>query len=172
MLITEHLGLQKPESNETFDIEHQNSNMNLIDEAIKDIDEYIVVNKSDIAKLLERYNSEADWIVEQDTEGIWTYRKWNSGLAECWGRRGSTSYAMTSTSGNGYYTSGNINLPSGLFTSITSAVSDRSGGTTANGLVSTNVRTCDTSTLSYFIWNTLSSTLDVDVAFEVKGRWK
>lgn len=28
----------------------------------------------------------ADYIVEQGTSGIWTYRKWNSGIAECWGR--------------------------------------------------------------------------------------
>ena len=27
-----------------------------------------------------------DWIVEQGTSDIWTYRKWNSGLAEYWGR--------------------------------------------------------------------------------------
>lgn len=27
----------------------------------------------------------ADYVVEQGTSGIWTYRKWNSGLAECWG---------------------------------------------------------------------------------------
>lgn len=27
----------------------------------------------------------ADFIVEQGTSGIWTYRKWNSGIAECWG---------------------------------------------------------------------------------------
>jgi hypothetical protein len=26
-----------------------------------------------------------DYIVEQGTSGIWTYRKWNSGTAECWG---------------------------------------------------------------------------------------
>ena len=28
----------------------------------------------------------ADYVVEQGTSGIWTYRKWNSGIAECWGR--------------------------------------------------------------------------------------
>ena len=28
-----------------------------------------------------------DYIIEQGTEGIWTYRKWNSGIAECWGIR-------------------------------------------------------------------------------------
>ena len=27
-----------------------------------------------------------DYIVDQGTSGIWTYRKWNSGIAECWGR--------------------------------------------------------------------------------------
>lgn len=26
----------------------------------------------------------ADYVVAQGTSGIWTYRKWNSGIAECW----------------------------------------------------------------------------------------
>lgn len=26
-----------------------------------------------------------DFLVEQGTDGIWAYRKWNSGIAECWG---------------------------------------------------------------------------------------
>lgn len=30
-------------------------------------------------------SSAIDYIVEQSTSGIWTYRKWNSGIAECWG---------------------------------------------------------------------------------------
>ena len=25
-----------------------------------------------------------DFVVEQGTSGSWTYRKWNSGIAECW----------------------------------------------------------------------------------------
>lgn len=29
---------------------------------------------------------EADFVVQQGTSGIWTYRKWNSGLAEYWGK--------------------------------------------------------------------------------------
>ena len=28
-----------------------------------------------------------DYIVEQGASGIWTYRKWNSGIAECWGNK-------------------------------------------------------------------------------------
>ena len=33
----------------------------------------------------------ADYIIEQGTSGAWTYRKWNSGIAECWGHFGTTS---------------------------------------------------------------------------------
>lgn len=28
----------------------------------------------------------SDYVVEQGVNGIWTYRKWESGIAECWGR--------------------------------------------------------------------------------------
>lgn len=73
MNLTTNLGLQKPNQNETFDIDVQNSNMDIIDE-------FAVIAKSDLEKLLARYNSEADWVIEQKTSGIWTYRKWNSGL--------------------------------------------------------------------------------------------
>jgi hypothetical protein len=34
-----------------------------------------------------KFNNKAmgDFVTEQGTRGIWTYRKWNSGLTECWG---------------------------------------------------------------------------------------
>lgn len=115
-----------------------------------------------------------DYITDTGTSGIWTYRKWNSGIAECWGRKGSQNYNMTTISGNGYYSSAGetVALPAGLFTSITSATSDRCGGTTENGLVSTNIRSVSNNQLAYFVWNTVSGTLNVDIAFMVKGRWK
>ena len=60
-----------------------------------------------------------DYIVEKGTEGIWTWRKWNSGMAECWGVS-----TVTPTSWNAW---GNLyesypymasqNFPSGLFIS-------------------------------------------------------
>lgn len=43
-----------------------------------------------------------DYIVEQGTSGIWTYRKWNSGIAECWGTYGE-SIAISKTWGSMYY---------------------------------------------------------------------
>jgi hypothetical protein len=38
-----------------------------------------------------------DYVVEQGTNGIWTYRKWNSGIAECWGN---VSTKPTTVNGN------------------------------------------------------------------------
>lgn len=42
-------------------------------------------------KTLLDSNNTADRVIEQGTSGIWTYRKWDSGVAECWG-----IYTMTS----------------------------------------------------------------------------
>ena len=47
------------------------------------------VTKNDLKAILEELpmgQQAADFVVEQGTSGIWTYRKWNSGIAECWGR--------------------------------------------------------------------------------------
>lgn len=38
-----------------------------------------------------------DYVVEQGESGIWTYRKWNSGIAECWGN---VSTTPTTVNGN------------------------------------------------------------------------
>ena len=44
-----------------------------------------------------------DYITEQGTSGIWTYRKWHSGIVECWADTtlSPTSYTQ---SGSTYYT--------------------------------------------------------------------
>lgn len=46
-----------------------------------------------------------DFIVEQGTNGIWTYRKWNSGYTECWGN---VSTTPTTVNGNNSIV---VNLP-------------------------------------------------------------
>lgn len=46
-----------------------------------------------------------DFVVEKGTSGIWTYRKWNSGLAECWGRKLVDDQPCNNAIGNWYRTS-------------------------------------------------------------------
>ena len=45
--------------------------------------------------------ADADIVVEQGTSGIWTYRKWNSGIAEAWGRKSDASLPSGWSSGDG-----------------------------------------------------------------------
>lgn len=61
-----------------------------------------------------------DYIVEQGTSGIWVYRKWASGLAECWGVRSksvtcsSAWYTLYTTSSTDLYET----FPTGLFSTV------------------------------------------------------
>ena len=75
-----------------------------------------------------------DYIVEQGTSGIWTYRKWNSGIAECWGRKTWSSPVAVTTSWGGICESSsqsNIEYPSNLF--IESPVLTMFGTTATKG---------------------------------------
>lgn len=45
----------------------------------------------------------ADYIVEQGVSGIWTYRKWASGIIECWGQTNIGAVGITNTAGGQYY---------------------------------------------------------------------
>ena len=60
-----------------------------------------------------------DYIIEQGISGVWTYRKWNSGVKECWcGLIETGKLTMSQVSSSGIYVSNSksISLPSGLFT--------------------------------------------------------
>ena len=56
----------------------------------------------------------ADFVIQQGTSGIWTYRKWKSGTAECWGQYSFTT--AISTAWGVLYESGAITLPNFPFT--------------------------------------------------------
>ncbi len=61
----------------------------------------------------------ADFVIEQGTSGIWTYRKWNSGIAECWGTSSGTTSITTQWYQATMYVSDDVlceKFPTGLFT--------------------------------------------------------
>ncbi len=62
--ITSNLKLTKPSGNENVSVTVLNENFDKID--------------SEIGSL------QTDYVVSQGTQGIWTYRRWASGIAECW----------------------------------------------------------------------------------------
>lgn len=56
-----------------------------------------------------------DYVVEQGTDGIWTYRKWASGIAECWAYPHNTTFTADGQLMGGYLFRGGYAFPSGLF---------------------------------------------------------
>ena len=60
-----------------------------------------------------------DYIVEEGTEGIWSYRVWNSGFAEAWGTQTFTTMTASQSWGSLYYDvlASVLTFPNGLFSS-------------------------------------------------------
>lgn len=71
----------------------------------------------------------ADYVVEQGASGIWAYRKWSSGIAECWGAHSYSNIDVSSAWGSVYESDGQkLAFPSGLFTAAPEYCSITYGG--------------------------------------------
>ena len=114
----------------------------------------------------------ADYIVEQGTSDIWTYRKWASGISECWGIVSFTSTGSTAW-GNVYWVTPNtrVNFPTSLFTSApTISVSTPNNAVQGWG-ASNNI---SASWVDVFLMRPTSagSGLYIRLDINAKGRWK
>lgn len=100
-----------------------------------------------------KIESHGDFVIEQGTSGIWTYRKWRSGIKECWCNTTTGSSYSMEANGALYSSTPNFELalPSGLF-SETPCVQlmvrtgggmwlKATGGTTASTLIYQVLRT-------------------------------
>lgn len=92
------------------------ANLNKMEQGIKDACDGVDSLQTEVGSL------KADYIVEQGTSGEWTYRKWNSGIAECWFTNGyATTPVPTTMTSNGSIYESNIMqfaMPSGLFIQV------------------------------------------------------
>lgn len=111
----------------------------------------------------------ADYVVEQGTSGSWTYRKWNSGFAECW-----THSAITVRGVHwadvlgGYGYSIILNFPQNLFTNVTTVIANGSTGT-GTGFAWTSSTNKNNVTV-IVVGNQEDNQLTIQV--EAKGYWK
>lgn len=117
----------------------------------------------------------ADYIVEQGTSGIWTYRKWNSGVVECWGQELRTDINIGSVEGSGYFALiKSTSFPTNLFigTPIYCNVSVMSNS--ALGLIAVTPSNTTAINVSYYVWGTkqYGALASIRLGFIVKGRWK
>lgn len=79
-----------------------------------------VSSLSDVVETFEtivgtKLAQKVDYIVEEGSSGIWTYRKWASGTAECWGINSASVTCSVISSPWIRGSMNNINFPSSLF---------------------------------------------------------
>ena len=127
---------------------------------------------AEINEKLSKVDTIADYIVETGTSDIWTYRKWASGIAECWGLWTTTS-AFPNLYGGAYESANSLkkNLPSGLFIEVVPLFSG--AASTSNGAWLENSR-ADTTEVSTYVLNIVKQTSPINVSIYAKviGRWK
>ena len=119
-----------------------------------------------------------DMIVEEGTSGIWRYRKWHSGVAECWCTKDIT--ANITTAWGGIYTSGalaetNIVYPFAFVGLPILNVSLNAIGTSAFLMASggSGVQGSSTQTGTYEICRgSLTEIGWFSMSYHAKGRWK
>lgn len=91
--LTDHLQLVKPDTTDNITPAGFNQNFDKIDEAIFDL--------------------QTDYIVAQGIQNGWTYRRWASGVMECWTRTNQTTKNFNNT-GCTHYESEFGNFDSGF----------------------------------------------------------
>lgn len=108
-----------------------------------------------------------DFIVEQGTNGIWKYRKWNSGTAECW------AIDSSHTTGSSTTTNFSISLPAGLFSAKPVVNMTQGTASTVDSRVNyVNVTgTSPNFAIDCWIYSALTSKA-VTLFIQVIGRWK
>ena len=76
-----------------------------------------LITKDDLKRILDAILpiDQVDHVVEQGTSDIWTYRKWSSGISECWGKWTGTLSAGSAVFGGYQYNTDPISYPTSLF---------------------------------------------------------
>ena len=137
------------------------------------------MSAQDVSDFVDSLNvtavSVVDYIVEQGTSGIWTYRKWNSGIAECWGSRYYDETTTCSSWGSLYYYAykAQESYPTGLFNATPNLTySLVYGGDNCWTYATTSSGSSSQTPQIGFIRPTTATTLRVTVAYHAIGKWK
>ena len=115
----------------------------------------------------------SDYVIDQGTDGIWTYRKWNSGIAECWASKSFTSGSWNAW-GGGFDSANQWSFgtyPTGLF--ITTPVIQVSCGGFSASLVEYGSYGTNTTAPSGWLFRGASgSSMTGVVGCQAIGKWK
>lgn len=129
---------------------------------------------SSASYLILDVNNTKDYVVEQGTSNYWTYRKWNSGVAECWKTVDTSTGAFSGTSPTFYSSPGTTYAyPTNLFTSVKSvqlSVAENSGAVlSVFNCSGTDNTYCEPAYIRLYGGSTA---VTIKVSFFISGTWK
>ena len=118
-----------------------------------------------------------DYVEESGTDGVWTYQKWHSGKAECWGLSELTVAASGWTQAdNVWYADGAESLPTGLFVGTPQIHPSPQGATGNNNFAGWggNYLQSDSTTARYRLYrhNNYQNTRTIQTSLYCVGAWK
>ena len=138
----------------------------------------LVMNLFQRVKALEyKLGLIVDYVVETGTSGIWTYAKWQSGKAECWGKQTST-LASGQIWANPIY-SAQPQRPNYPFTfleppSETATVTNSTNACWIYKQAGENNKNTTTTTTNYWAIkvNSFDNNSMIEISYHVIGKWK
>lgn len=119
-------------------------------------------------------NNLVDTVVEQGTQGNFTYRKWQSGISEAWYSEYFGNVSLTTSMAGGVwsnelYYARSVNLPSGVFANVPVVTCNACG----NGYVCSHVSNVSANLIIYRIWSPYSANINgCSISIHATGRWK
>lgn len=113
-----------------------------------------------------------DWVTAQGTDGIWTYRRWHSGVSECWGTYTASIAVDIASASYGGYRSAQVSAawPTATFVAAptVTATSESSAGVWVS-----NTTGSDATAAKFFLSCGASmAAASRSVAIHACGRWK
>lgn len=129
---------------------------------------------ADLTEILSKINAleTRDYVVEQGTSGIWTYRKWNSGVAECWGISDQTISATQVWESGWFYGNGKTETYPFEFSEIPSCTYDKSKYGGMQLLASGSAGTTTHTPLFRLITPKSKPSIVTSFSIYAIGRWK
>ncbi len=112
----------------------------------------------------------ADYVIEQGTSGIWTWRKWNSGVAECWAGGFNDTFTADGSLLGGYLFRKVYNFPAGLF--VSPPIEGTANGHPGTGVGWGEFRSPSKDAVTiYFCGNQNVTSVQV-YGISARGKWK
>lgn len=112
-----------------------------------------------------------DYVEEEGTNGIWTYRKWANGTVECWGNSTAKDYAINNVYTIGYYSEREyFSFPQNLF--ISTPTVSACFNSKNYGIPLINVADLGKNSVALMLFETISTTRNGFYCINAIGKWK